>query len=154
MTATLAQLRTLLERGTELLTELQQQQAPPVVHTIDIKAARIELHAGERYAGPLLDAQGRTLHHVVILDGDAEPATHQEQLAWAAACGADLLSPPEQQLARANCPDRFKPEAYWSNKVDESDSSSAWYQDFRHGHQNIGYRSAQLRAVAVRRVPA
>jgi len=46
----------------------------------------------------------------------------------------------------------FKAAAYWSAETLAEDSSYAWYQYFDYGGQSTDLKSAELRAVAVRRV--
>ncbi|NMV36948.1 DUF1566 domain-containing protein [Ralstonia insidiosa] len=110
----------------------------------------IQLAEGETYLCGLIDANGDTVH-TVLLPGDSDRASHKKQLEWAQSIGGDLPNRIEQAVMKAKFSDRFEPAGYWSNETCDWDSAYAWYQDFNDGLQD-GYRkSAALRAVAVRR---
>ena len=47
-----------------------------------------ELAEGEIYVGCIGDALGN-LHHVILLPGDNDDATHESQLEWAKSIGGD-----------------------------------------------------------------
>ena len=111
-----------------------------------------DLNAGEIYAGLIINDTG-SMHHVILLDGDADEASHQEQLAWAKSIGGDLPTRQEQSLLFANCKKHFKRDWYWSADLYEPSSGYAWCQDFYDGGQDGNYLSAGLRARAVRRLP-
>ena len=111
-----------------------------------------ELADGEIYIGAIGDALGN-LHHVILLPGDNDDATHESQLEWAKSIGGDLPTRIEQAMLLANHSDQFKKDWYWSNEISDTESSWAWYQHFGHGLQNDGRKSYELRARAVRRLP-
>ena len=111
-----------------------------------------DLKAGESYAGIIIDDNG-SMHHVILLAGDADEAPHQEQLDWAKSIGGDLPTRQEQSLLFANCKKHFKRDWYWSSELYEPGSGYAWFQIFDYGNQNLNYLSAGLRARAVRRLP-
>ena len=111
-----------------------------------------ELAEGETYVGCIGDALGN-LHHVILLPGDNDDATHEAQLEWAKSIGGDLPSRIEQAMLWANHRDQFKNDWYWSNEINHAEFGWAWYQSFRSGTQRSYYRYHGLRARAVRRVP-
>ena len=111
-----------------------------------------ELKSGETYAGIVIDDKG-LMHHLILLDGDADDAPHQEQLDWAKSIGGELPTRQEQALLYANCKSQFKSDWYWSADLYASDSGYAWYQIFGHGYQDINGIGLKLRARAVRRFP-
>ena len=110
-----------------------------------------ELAEGETYVGCIGDALGN-MHHVILLPGDNDDATHESQLEWAKSIGGDLPSRIEQAMLWANHRDQFKKDWYWSNEIHHAESVWAWFQDFVLGSQRNTSRSSALRARAVRRV--
>jgi len=110
-----------------------------------------DLKSGETYAGLVIDDKG-SLHHLILLDGDADDAPHQEQLDWAKSIGGELPTRQEQALLYANCKAQFKADWYWSGETHASDSGYAWYQNFDNGLQSDLGVSGKLRARAVRRL--
>lgn len=110
-----------------------------------------DLKSGETYAG-LVIANNGSMHHLILLDGDADEAAHQEQLDWAKSIGGELPTRQEQALLYANCKAQFKRDWYWSSELYASDSGSAWYQGFSYGSQLNTAISYELRARAVRRL--
>lgn len=118
---------------------MQQLQIPPLAE-------------GEVYVGAIGNKTG-DVEHIILLPGDNERASWQDQLAWAKSIGGDLPNRIEQAMLFANCKDQFKEAAYWSNQQDADESGWAWYQYFVRGTQDgFGTRYA-LRARAVRRLP-
>ncbi len=118
---------------------MQQLQLPP-------------LAAGEIYVGASGDQHGN-LHHVILLPGDNEDATWQEQLDWAKSIGGDLPNKVELAMLWNTCRDQFQRDWYWSNQEWEMDPGSAWCQVFTNGYQYDTHEGALLRARAVRRLP-
>lgn len=104
------------------------------------------------FAGIGRGEYGQEDYALILLPGDVKLPSWDKSMEWAAAAGGDLPSPSEQQLLRANLPEKFQAEAYWSNKQHESDSAYAWYQTFGLGYQHYDHKSAALRAVAVSRL--
>lgn len=109
------------------------------------------LEAGETYVATLFDAANGKGYHLILLPGDNDPANWETQTAWAHSIGGELPTRVEQSLLFAQCKSLFKEEAYWSN--DGPESGLAWYQFFDYGLQFSYYRSHELRARAVRRLP-
>jgi hypothetical protein len=89
----------------------------------------------------------------VLLPGDNDDATHQEQLGWAKSIGGDLPNRIEQAMLWANHRDQFQKDWYWSNETHHNDSSWAWFQHFYYGGQYDLSQNDELRARAVRRLP-
>ena len=110
-----------------------------------------ELADCEIYVGAIGDALGN-MHHVILLPGDNDDATHEAQLEWAKNIGGDLPTRREQALLYANLKDEFEERAYWSCEAHESESGWAWYQNFCYGGQFSYDRYDELRARAVRRL--
>lgn len=121
--------------------------------TITVLGVQIELNEGETYAGLILNADGTPTHHLVLLPGDNDDATWAEQTAWAESIGGELPSRQEQSLLFANCKQHFESAWYWSGEQPASASDYAWCQHFGYGYHVSGYKSAALRARAVRRLP-
>ena len=111
-----------------------------------------ELADGEIYIGAIGDALGN-LHHVILLPGDNDDATHEAQLEWAKSIGGDLPNRIEQAMLWANHRDQFQKDWYWSNETHHSESGWAWYQGFFDGLQLSSHKGNELRARAVRRLP-
>lgn len=118
---------------------MQQLQIPPLAE-------------GEIYVGCIGDAAGN-LHHVILLPGDNDDATHEAQIEWAKSIGGDLPNRIEQAMLWANHRDQFKKDWYWSNEQHHTASGWAWYQHFDHGSQSNYGRYTELRARSVRRLP-
>ena len=111
-----------------------------------------ELAEGETYVGCIGDSLGN-LHHVILLPGDNDGATHEAQLEWAKSIGGDLPTRIEQAMLWANHRDQFKEDWYWSNENHLAEPGWAWYQYFPYGGQLSYPKSSELRARAVRRLP-
>ena len=118
---------------------MQQLQIPPLAE-------------GETYIGAIGDQQGN-LHHIILLPKDNDDANWTDQMAWAESLGADLPTRVELGLIWDRARDQLQKEWYWTNEVHHADSSYAWYQSFVNGYQFTNHKSAELRAVAVRRLP-
>ena len=110
-----------------------------------------ELKSGETYAGLVIDDKG-SMHHLILLDGDADDAPHQEQIDWAKSIGGELPTRQEQALLYANCKAQFKKDWYWSADLYEPGSGYAWCQLFGYGYQDTNAIRGKLRARAVRRL--
>jgi len=123
------------------------------ITTIHIPAATIELHPGERYAGPVLDAEGRIKHHLVLLPACPESRLNwNDAKAWAASINGQLPDRQEQALLFANCKPHLQPGWHWSCREDEEDASYAWCCLFYDGYQYYDHKSFEGSAVAVRRL--
>jgi hypothetical protein len=110
------------------------------------------LTPGEVYAGLILGVDGQPDHHLVLLPGEAEHVTWAAAREFAAKAGGDLPTRREQALLYANLKHEFKPNWYWSGEQHAANDDYAWVQHFDYGDQNNYYKSASLRARAVRRL--
>ncbi|KPD17227.1 hypothetical protein ADM96_20135 [Burkholderia sp. ST111] len=117
---------------------MQQIQIPPLAE-------------GEIYLCGFVNAVG-DVEHVILLPGDSERATWQEQLDWAKSIGGDLPTRPELAVAFAKHRDQFQKAGYWSNETDADEPGWAWCTYFYGGYQNYYDESSKLRARAVRRL--
>lgn len=121
--------------------------------TIHLPAVAIELHPGERYAGPVLDEAGQIKHYLVLLPERPEQRVNwQDAIAWAEGLGAQLPDRQEQALLFANCKPHLQTGWHWSCQEDEEDASYAWLCDFYYGRQTSLRKSFEGSAVAVRRL--
>jgi hypothetical protein len=109
------------------------------------------LAEGETYIGCIGDAAG-SVHHVILLPGDNDDATWQQQIEWAKSIGGDLPNRIEQAMLWANFRDQFKKDWYWSNELHASDSDCAWVQYVGTGYQHCSHVDGCFRARAVRRL--
>lgn len=115
-----------------------------------VPAVEFDLDAGERHAGAVLDAEGRTKHHLILLpQRPDEQLDWPDAMAWAETTGGVLPTRQEQALLFANCKKHLEAGWHWSSETEGS--SYAWYCDFITGGQHCGYRSFEGCAVAVRR---
>jgi hypothetical protein len=151
MTITLQHIEAKQTELAELIAKFKAQ--PQDLPAIISFSAEIALAAGERYAGLLLAEDGSIAHHLVLLPGEAEDVSWSAAVEWAEKAGGALPTRQEQALLYANLKSEFKPEWYWSGEEHET-SSYAWYQTFHHGNQIDGHKGFELRARAVRRLPA
>lgn len=140
------------EEAKTLLAQLKAQSRPTV---LKISGIDITLQPGERYAGPVLDADGKVKHHLVLLpnspDGDVNWANATK---WAQSIGGALPDRQEQALLYANCKPHLRPVWHWSCETHANDASYAWSCYFYSGGQDGTHKSAEVAAVAVRRLNA
>lgn len=111
----------------------------------------VKLADGELYAGLLLGKDGEPDQHIVLLPPEAIDLDWNVAADWATATGGDLPSLRELALLRANLPEQFKPDWYWSKE--ENSPSCGFGQLFIQGSQIHGLKGFPGRARAVRRVP-
>lgn len=149
MTVTLQDLET---RQTEL-AELIQKFKAELPTVLQIGAAEIHLQQGERYAGTVLDADGKIKHHLVLMAPRPDCSlSWDDAMAWAQKVGGSLPDRQEQALLFANCKPHLDAVWHWSCQQHETNASFAWYCYFSNGNQLILHKSAEGAAVAVRRV--
>lgn len=119
---------------------MQRVQLPPLAE-------------GEIYLAGFVDANG-DVSHTILLAGDNDGATWQEQMEWARSIGGDLPTRAELVMAYEKHRDRFQKTAYWSNAPDDDPGFSgwAWFQTFGGGYQSSLLQYGQFRARAVRRL--
>lgn len=134
----------------EMIATFEAQAKAEAAYPITLQFP--ELKPGERYLGAVISACGTKRHHTILLPGDADPASWQEQMDWAEALGGDLPDRIEQAMLLAMMKDQFKEAAYWSNEKHVSGSGYAWYQYFINGYQTYDTTDGKLRARAVRRL--
>lgn len=135
----------------EMIARYKAQENPKAAFPITVEFPH--LNHGERYIGTVINAIGKA-EHVILLPGDNDAATWQEQMDWAASIGGDLPNRIEQAMLFDGFRDEFQKEWYWSNTQHEGSPGFAWMQDFSDGGQLFNLKSGQLRARAVRRVSA
>jgi len=109
-----------------------------------------ELADGETLGGYYSGPDGR-LTRFILLPGDNDRASWKKQMSWAQSIGGKLFDRTEGAFLHATMNDEFKPEAYWTREVHQTDKSYAWYQYFLNGHQHCYGTGSKLRARAVRR---
>lgn len=115
---------------------------------------KIILNPGELYAGAVLDADGRVLHHLVLMaQRPAGRLEWQAAMDWANSVGGRLPDRQEQALLYANCKSHLEPTWHWSCVTDEDDASHAWLCNFSNGGQFYYRQSYEGSAVAVRSIP-
>lgn len=113
----------------------------------------IELQPGERYAGAVLDADGKVQHHLVLMPQRPDGKLNwQAAMEWAESIGGAIPTRQEQALLYANCKPHLTPAWHWSSETYEDDASYAWNCDFFFGSQHYDHKSFEGGAVAVRRV--
>ena len=113
--------------------------------------AAVSLQPGERYAGVVLDADGKTMHHLVLLpQRPDEKLDWQDAMDWATSVGGFLPTRQEQALLFANCKPHVQPRWHWSCEKHETDASYAWGCLFYTGYQTSNRKSFEGSAVAVR----
>ena len=123
--------------------------------SIELAGITIELQPGERYAGPVLDADGKVLHHLVLMaQRPASDLNWQAAIYWAESVSGALPNRQEQALLYANCKPHLQARWHWSSETHESDASCAWYCYFLNGYQHYYRKSYDGSAVAVRRFNA
>ena len=120
---------------------------------IGLPAVQVELHHGERYAGLVLAADGMPSHHLILLPGDADEVNWEAAKQFAAKTGGELPTRAEQAILYGNLKSEFEQRYYWSCEQHAANADYAWYQYFLNGTQDSNFKSASLRARAVRRLP-
>lgn len=113
----------------------------------------IELQPGERYVGPVLDADGKLAHHLVLMPQRPDGKLNwQAAMEWAESIGGAIPTRQEQALLYANCKPHLTPAWHWSSETYQDDASCAWGCIFYDGFQDSSRKSYGGGAVAVRRV--
>lgn len=142
-------------KHTELSLLIAKFKEQPIIQTTHVAfpAIDIELQPGELYAGPVLDASGRLMHHLVVMaQRPTKDIAWQDAMDWADSVGSTLPTRQELSLIFANCKPHLKPEWHWSRETHEKDASYAWICNFSYGHVSSDHKSYEGSAVAVRRV--
>ena len=118
-----------------------------------VPEVEIELQPGERYAGAVLDADGKVQHHLVLMPQRPDGKLNwQAAMEWAESIGGAIPTRQEQALLYANCKPHLTPAWHWSSETYEDDASYAWYCYFYYTTQLSYHKSYEGSAVAVRRV--
>src|ERR1700740_1942939 len=99
MTITLESIQAEHSRIGELIAAFRAQPQTSEYH---VDAVTIPLAAGERVAGPVLDADGALQHYLILLPGEAESVNFEAANSWAAEQGGLLPNKQEQALLYAN----------------------------------------------------
>jgi hypothetical protein len=111
------------------------------------------LAEGEKWAGILFGKDGAPDHHLIKLPGE-KTANWDKAMEFARMTqGGEAPTLRELALLRANLPEEFAKDWYWSSEQHADDPGYAWYQGFSYGTQTWDHKSFKLRVVAVRRVP-
>jgi hypothetical protein len=150
MTITLESIEAKQSELSKLIESFKSQAARTEV---DVAAVTIVLGAGERYAGLILDDEGRPSHHLVLLPDEIKGKSWSDSKAWAEEQGAELPTRREQSLLFANLKQHFEKDWYWSSEEHETDNAYAWYLGFSTGVQYYDHKDYGIcRARAVRRL--
>jgi len=139
------------QEHTRLGKMIEQLKLAAQAVTLAFPAVEISLLPGERYAGPVLDKDGKVKHHLILLA--ARPTVDvnwKAAKAWAEEVGGTLPDRQEQALLFANCKDALPQRWCWSSEPEGS--SSAWNCYFGNGGQDYYNTSYDGSAVAVRRL--
>lgn len=141
-----------VEKARVILEQVKALTKPTALRLPEIC---IELQPGERYVGPVLDADGKVTHHLVLMaTRPSRKLSWGDAMAWADGVGGQLPTRQEQALLFANCRPHLDACWHWSSQEHEEDASSAWYCNFSHGTQGYYHESYEGSAVAVRRLTA
>lgn len=135
----------------KLIAQFKDQATGPVVHTF--AQVEIVLDPGEHYVGPVLDADGNLMHHLVLMaQRPTSKLAWQAATDWADSIGGTLPTRQEQALLFANCKPHLKPGWHWSSETHKDDASYAWHCNFDGGIQYGHLKSYEGSADAVRRI--
>ena len=151
MTITIETIQARQDELAALIKQFQAQPAAIIEHVLP--ETKIELRAGEIYAGAVLDEAGNLKHHLVlILKRPADRMSWDDAMKWAASIGGTLPDRQEQALLFANCKPHLEGAWHWSCQEHEDEASYAWYCYFSGGDQSLSHKSYEGCAVAVRRL--
>jgi hypothetical protein len=147
-TITLAAIEAEQKKVSDMIATFKEQAK----RILTIAQVEIGLAEGERYAGIVLDSDGKPAHHLILLPGQAVNATWQDAKDFALGMRGELPTWREQALLFANLKGEFDEAAYWSGEQHAAHDDYAWNQYFLYGFQYDNLKSAKLRARAVRRL--
>jgi hypothetical protein len=105
------------------------------------------------YAGVARADEAARDHLLEVIEVSTEPMTWAEAEKWAKEKGGTQPTRRHLSLLRANVPELFGTDAFWSCEQSAGGAEFAWAQYFSYGTQFSSHKSAKLRAVAVRRLP-
>lgn len=135
----------------DLIAKFTTPAPPAVLHCY--REFQVLLKDGERYAGPVLDADGGVSHHLVLMaEKPDDTMTWKDALAWAALVGGSLPTRQEAALIFANCKPHVGAEWHWTSEEYEGNDSYAWYCYFSNGSQGCNDKDDGGTVRAVRRV--
>jgi len=103
-----------------------------------------KLAKGEKAVGVIISADGKRRYWLILLPGDAAPASWGDQTLWAKKQGGELPDRVEGALLFAVMKNEFKEERYWTRELRAADSVFAWYQRFSTGTQGYTSKSIKL----------
>ena len=142
----------LTPRSKAVMDALYQALAPQFQSPPPVAVPAIELQPGEHYAGVVLDADGKVMHHLVLMaQKPTGKLSWQDAMDWATSAGGHLPTRQEQALLYANCKPHLQTVWHWSCESHEEDASFAWFCGFHDGNQYYDRKSSEGSAVAVRR---
>jgi hypothetical protein len=142
----------LTPRSKAVMDALYQAIAPQFQSPPPAAAPTIELQPSEHYAGVVLDADGKVMHHLVLMaQKPTGKLNWQDATDWATSADGHLPTRQEQALLYANCKPHLQPVWHWSCESHEEDASCAWTCYFGYGYQDYHLKSYEGAAVAVRR---
>ena len=142
----------LTPRSKAVMDAPYQALAPQFKSPTPVATPAIELQPGEHYAGVVLDAEGKVMHHLVLMAQKPNGKPNwKDAMDWAASAGGHLPTRQEQALLYANCKPHLQPGWHWSCESHEEDASFAWLCLFSLGDQYDLRKSYEFEAVAVRR---
>ena len=150
MNITLESIKTEQSKLAQMIAKIEEDMKKPAF--FEHQGKRIPLEHGEQYVGAIISADGSRNHHIILLPGEVEKKTWQDAMKWAAGIGGELFDRCEGALLFATMKAEFKEAWYWAREQHASNSYYAWGQYFGDGDQGDGYKSAELRARAVRRL--
>jgi len=150
MTITLEAIKAEQTKLAEMIASIEAAMKEP--RFFEYQGVRIPLAEGERYVGTVISADATKRHHTILLPDEVENSNWKKSMEWAASIGGDLPDRVEQALLFATMNGQFKEAAYWSNTQHASGSIGSWCQYFGNGTQYGHFKSAELRARAVRRL--
>lgn len=143
-------LRAIREQIDQLLEGCEEELA---IWADPINVTFPKLAKGEKAVGVIISADGQRRYWLILLPGDAAPASWGDQTLWAKKQGGELPDRVEGALLFAVMKNEFKEERYWTRELRAADSVFAWYQNFCYGSQNYNGKTLKLRARGVRRSP-
>lgn len=124
-----------------------------MTYEIKISGRTVQLGIGERYAGAVLDADGRYVYDLVLMPArPSERMSWSGALAWAKEVGGMLPTRQEQALLFAHCRSHLEDGYHWSCDKYERDNAFAWRCYLSQGLLDYTVQSIGCSAVAVRRV--
>jgi hypothetical protein len=141
-------------RQDELADLIAKFAAPAPAAVLHIyRGVEVALRPGERYAGPVLDAEGKVLYHLILMaEKPPEGAMPwKDALAWASSEGGALPTRKEVALLYANCKPHLEGAWHWTADEYESNRDFAWITNFVNGYQGSTHKGNDLLARAVRR---